>query len=69
MSRQVRRHVGRRRAADVATEVGELHYRAVVTGLDNEVVGTMDADQHDAGAMANGVAIVLSTGGEISSHL
>ncbi len=51
------------------TKVGELHYRAQVLGNDNAVMGTLEADQHDAGAVANGVYIVLSTGGEISSHM
>ncbi|WP_188295806.1 hypothetical protein, partial [Streptomyces sp. CBMA156] len=50
------------------TKTGELHYRAEILGMNNEVYGTLDADQHDSGAAANGVYIVLSAGGEISAH-
>ncbi|CAM5679857.1 MULTISPECIES: hypothetical protein [Streptomyces] len=50
------------------TKVGELHYRAQIIGHDG-VVGTLDANQHDTGGVANGVYIVLSAGGVISSHL
>ncbi|MFE6745324.1 hypothetical protein ACFVGM_05670 [Kitasatospora purpeofusca] len=51
------------------TKVGELHYRAQILGLDNAVDGTLDADRHDTGAVANGVYIVLSAGGRISAHM
>ncbi|MFD5465066.1 hypothetical protein ACFWIQ_19885 [Kitasatospora sp. NPDC127059] len=50
------------------TKVGELHYRADITGNENAVMGTLEADQHDDGLNANGVYIVLGTGGEISAH-
>ena len=50
------------------TKVGELHYRAEVLGNEGAVEGTLEADQHDDGAVANGVYIVLSAGGEISAH-
>ncbi|RKT08674.1 hypothetical protein BX285_7037 [Streptomyces sp. 1114.5] len=50
------------------TKVGELHYRAQVLGSDNAVMGALEADRHDAGAVANGIYIVLSAGGVISSH-
>ncbi|WP_030395611.1 hypothetical protein [Kitasatospora purpeofusca] len=51
------------------TKVGELHYRAQILGLDNAVNDTLDADQHDTGAVANGVYIVLTAGGRISAHM
>ncbi|WP_380283965.1 hypothetical protein [Kitasatospora purpeofusca] len=51
------------------TKVGELRYRAEIRGLDNAVMDTLEANQQDTGAVANGVCIVLSAGGEISSHL
>ncbi len=51
------------------TEVGELHYRAQILGLDNAVNDTLDADQHDTGAVANGSYIVLTAGGRISAHM
>ncbi|MFF1902523.1 hypothetical protein [Kitasatospora sp. NPDC058218] len=51
------------------TKVGELHYRAQILGNDNAVNGTLEANQQDAGAVANGVYIVLSAGGEISAHM
>nr|BEK64130.1 hypothetical protein KPHV_13570 [Kitasatospora purpeofusca] len=51
------------------TKVGELHYRAQILGLDNAVNGTLDADQHDTGAVANGVYIALTAGGRISAHM
>ncbi len=50
------------------TKAGELHYRAQIIGHDG-VVGTLEANQHDTGGVANGVYIVLSAGGVISSHL
>ncbi|MFF2144357.1 hypothetical protein [Kitasatospora sp. NPDC058190] len=50
------------------TRTGELHYRAQILGNENEVDGTLEADQHDGGAVANGVYIVLTAGGEISAH-
>ncbi|WP_406204235.1 hypothetical protein OH807_28420 [Kitasatospora sp. NBC_01560] len=51
------------------TKVGELHYRAQILGADNAVMDTLEANQHDTGAVANGSYIVLSAGGEISSHM
>ncbi|MFI8081540.1 hypothetical protein ACIF6L_12200 [Kitasatospora sp. NPDC086009] len=51
------------------TKVGELHYRAQILGMGNEEVGTLEANQQDDGAVANGVYIVLSTGGRISAHM
>ncbi|MER6304065.1 hypothetical protein ABT247_31580 [Kitasatospora sp. NPDC001539] len=51
------------------TKVGELHYRAQLLGNDNAVAGTWEANQHDAGGVANGVHLVLTAGGEISAHL
>ncbi|MDY0810739.1 hypothetical protein [Kitasatospora purpeofusca] len=51
------------------TKVGELHYRAQILGLDNAVNDTLDADQHDTGAVANGVYIVLTAGGRIGAHM
>lgn len=50
------------------TKVGELHYRAQILGGDGSVMGTLDANEHDDGAVANGIYIVLSAGGVISSH-
>ncbi|EXU70070.1 hypothetical protein Z951_00930 [Streptomyces sp. PRh5] len=49
------------------TKVGESHYRAKIIGH-GDVMGTMEANGHDAGLDANGVYIVLSTGGVISAH-
>ncbi|MFE5586332.1 hypothetical protein [Kitasatospora sp. NPDC056531] len=50
------------------TKTGELHHQAQILGNENEVDGTLEANQHDAGAVANGVYIVLTAGGEISAH-
>ncbi|MEU7199214.1 hypothetical protein [Streptomyces sp. NPDC045470] len=50
------------------TKVGELHYRAQILGRGGAVYGTVEADQQDAGVVANGVPIVLSGGGVISAH-
>ncbi len=58
----------RRRAAKV-TKVGGLRHRAQILGLDNAVMDTLEADQHDIGAVADGVHIVLTAGGRISAHL
>ncbi|WP_432044746.1 hypothetical protein [Streptomyces asiaticus] len=49
------------------TKVGESHYRAEIIGH-GDVMGTMEANGHDAGLDANGVYIVLSTRGVISAH-
>ncbi|MGY1434311.1 hypothetical protein [Streptomyces reniochalinae] len=49
------------------TKQDEDHYRAQIIG-DDGVMGTMDADGHDAGLDANGVSLVLTPGGLISSH-
>ncbi|MFD4400619.1 hypothetical protein [Kitasatospora sp. NPDC058397] len=51
------------------TKIGELHYRAQILGNDGAVNGTLEANQQDAGAVANGVYMVLSTGGEISAKM
>ncbi|MGW3043366.1 hypothetical protein ACWC9T_25730 [Kitasatospora sp. NPDC001159] len=51
------------------TKVGDLRYLAEITGHDNEVDGTLEANQHDAGGVANGVYLVLTAGGEISAHM
>ncbi|WP_238783390.1 hypothetical protein [Streptomyces monomycini] len=50
------------------TKVGELHYRAQILGRGGAVYGTVEANQQDAGLVANGVPVVLSTGGVISAH-
>ncbi|KOG85721.1 hypothetical protein ADK38_35085, partial [Streptomyces varsoviensis] len=51
------------------TKVGELHYRAQLLDRDGKVVDTIEtAGRHDVGVDANGVYIVLSNGGIISSH-
>lgn len=50
------------------TKVGELRFRARILGNGGADYGTLEANQHDAGAVANGIYIVLSTGGEISAH-
>ncbi|UNT00797.1 hypothetical protein MMF93_33155 [Streptomyces tubbatahanensis] len=49
------------------TKQDEDHYRAQIIGNDG-VMGTIDANGHDAGLDANGISIVLTTGGLISSH-
>ncbi|UNT00304.1 hypothetical protein MMF93_30450 [Streptomyces tubbatahanensis] len=49
------------------TKQSENHYRAQIIGNDG-VMGTIDANGHDAGLDANGISIVLTTGGLISSH-
>lgn len=49
------------------TKQGENHYRAQIIGHDG-VMGTLDANGRDAGLDANGVSIVLTSGGLISSH-
>ncbi|USA04741.1 hypothetical protein NCG97_35550 [Streptomyces lydicamycinicus] len=49
------------------TKVGELRYRAQIIGHDG-VAATLEANQHDVGLDANGVYIVLSSGGVISAH-
>ncbi len=50
------------------TKVGDLHYRAQILGRDGVVMGTLEADQQDDGGVANGIYMVLSTGGVISAH-
>ncbi|MFD9815877.1 hypothetical protein [Streptomyces sp. NPDC059080] len=50
------------------TKLGELHYRAEIIGHEGSVDATLEADEHDAGVDANGVSIVLTSGGEISAH-
>lgn len=49
------------------TKVGELRYRAQIIGHDG-VAATLETKGHDVGVDANGVYIVLSTGGVISAH-
>ncbi|MCO6749113.1 hypothetical protein KQH21_13175 [Streptomyces sp. IpFD-1.1] len=49
------------------TEVGEQHYVAEIVSK-GAVVATLETDGHDTGLDANGVYIVLSNGGVISSH-
>ncbi|MEU5545152.1 hypothetical protein AB0G85_22565 [Streptomyces sioyaensis] len=49
------------------TKVGELRYRAQIIGHDG-VAATLETNQHDAGLDANGISIVLSSGGVISAH-
>ncbi|WP_263169183.1 hypothetical protein [Streptomyces sp. SCSIO ZS0520] len=49
------------------TKAGEGRYRAQILGHDGEVA-LLDADQRDTGVVANGIYIVLSSGGVISSH-
>lgn len=54
------------------TKVGELHYRAVISGGEG-AVATLEAQDgdggRDAGVDANGVYIVLGNDGQISSHM
>jgi hypothetical protein len=54
------------------TKVGELHYRAVISGGEGEVA-TLEARSgdggRDAGVDANGVFVVLGNDGQISSHM
>ncbi|MEU8825155.1 hypothetical protein [Streptomyces sp. NPDC048636] len=50
------------------TKVGELRYRAQILGKEGSVDATLETNQHDVGLDANGVYIVLSAGGVISSH-
>ncbi|MFE6689117.1 hypothetical protein ACFVFQ_21935 [Streptomyces sp. NPDC057743] len=50
------------------TKVGELHYRADIIGHDGSVDGTLETKGHDDGAAANGVYMVLSSGGVLSAH-
>ncbi|MFE3500308.1 hypothetical protein [Kitasatospora sp. NPDC059160] len=48
-------------------KLGDLHYVGkLVNG--GQVLGTIEAAGRDTGLDANGVYIVLSTGGVISSH-
>ncbi|MEU5212408.1 hypothetical protein [Streptomyces sp. NPDC020742] len=49
------------------TKVGELRYRAQIIGFEG-VAATLETKGHDVGVDANGVYIVLSAGGVISSH-
>ncbi|MFE6051548.1 hypothetical protein ACFQ6N_12360 [Kitasatospora sp. NPDC056446] len=51
------------------TKVGELHFRAQITGQPGADSDTLEANQHDVAANANGVYIVLSAGGRISAHM
>ncbi|MFJ5588204.1 hypothetical protein ACIQCG_00470 [Streptomyces noursei] len=50
------------------TKIGELRYRAQINGHDGSVDATLETKGHDVGLDANGVYIVLSTGGIISAH-
>ncbi|WP_327299561.1 hypothetical protein [Streptomyces sp. NBC_01197] len=49
------------------TKLGEGKYRAQIIGHDG-VDATLNANQHDTGVDANGIYIVLSSGGVISAH-
>ncbi|MGW7579166.1 hypothetical protein [Streptomyces sp. NPDC054765] len=49
------------------TKVGELRYRAQIIGFEG-VAATLETKGHDVGVDANGVYIVLSSGGVISAH-
>ncbi|WP_372509252.1 hypothetical protein [Streptomyces kronopolitis] len=49
------------------TKLGELRYRAQIIGHDG-VAATLETHQHDVGLNANGIYIVLSSGGIISAH-
>ncbi|MFF8786998.1 hypothetical protein [Streptomyces sp. NPDC015125] len=49
------------------TKVGELRYRAQIIGHDG-VAATLETNQHDVGLDANGIYLVLSSGGVISAH-
>ncbi|WP_372509118.1 hypothetical protein [Streptomyces kronopolitis] len=49
------------------TKLGELRYRAQIIGHDG-VAATLETHQHDVGLDANGIYIVLSSGGIISAH-
>ncbi|MEU7429374.1 hypothetical protein AB0B07_00540 [Streptomyces sioyaensis] len=49
------------------TKLGELRYRAQIIGHDG-VAATLETNQHDVGLDANGISIVLSSGGVISAH-
>ncbi|WP_173873886.1 hypothetical protein SALCHL_005894 [Streptomyces albus subsp. chlorinus] len=48
-------------------KLGELRYQAQIIGNDG-VAATLKTNGHDAGLNANGVYIVLSSGGVISAH-
>ncbi|MEV6128597.1 hypothetical protein AB0M05_17470 [Streptomyces violaceusniger] len=50
------------------TKLGDARYRADIIGSEGSVDGTLEANQHDDGMVANGVYIVLSTRGVISAH-
>ncbi|KUM99140.1 hypothetical protein AQI95_40640 [Streptomyces yokosukanensis] len=50
------------------TKIGDLRYRAQILGNDGSVDATLETNQQDVGLDANGVYIVLSTGGVISAH-
>ncbi|MGY5127962.1 hypothetical protein [Streptomyces nigrescens] len=50
------------------TKVGELRYRAQFLSPSGEADDTVEANQHDIGFVANGVNVVLSSGGVISAH-
>lgn len=51
------------------TKIGELRYRAQILGHEGAVYATLNTNEHDVGLDANGVYIVLSAGGVISSHM
>lgn len=50
------------------TKVGESRFRAQILGEDGSAMATLDTNKGDVGVDANGVAIVLSARGAISSH-
>ncbi|WP_431985271.1 hypothetical protein [Streptomyces qinglanensis] len=50
------------------TELGRNRYRAEILGHDGAVNGTLEANERAAGTSANGVYVVLTPGGVITSH-
>ncbi|WP_438489129.1 hypothetical protein [Streptomyces sp. S186] len=50
------------------SKLGELHYRADIIGNEGSVDGTLETKGHDAGGVANGVHMVLSSRGVLSAH-
>ncbi|MEV0850273.1 hypothetical protein AB0J21_31130 [Streptomyces sp. NPDC049954] len=51
------------------TKLGELRFRAQIIGREGAVEATLETNGHDVGLDANASYIVLSAGGEISSHM
>ncbi|MFE9390353.1 hypothetical protein [Streptomyces sp. NPDC006784] len=50
------------------TKLGQNRYRAEILGNDGTVNGTLEANESATGTSANGVYIVLTPGGVITSH-